>query len=346
MDESHVNKVILAVDDKPTNLKLLEAVLVSNGYRIETASGGRDALESIESVNPDLVLLDVMMPGMNGFEVCKEIRSRPLIPYIPIIFLTAVQLDQADVIRGLDIGGDDYIRKPFDELELLSRIRAALRVKQLNDELRRTKAELARYVSLSTLRMVEMISSGKQVPSGRTTDVTVLFSDIRGFTHLAASLTSSKVFEVLNLYLSKQIQIVEQHGGIVDKLTGDEVMAVFDGPDMVSNALRCGRGIVETLCESEPDLNTDWIGVGIGINTGPVYVGSVGSETMKDYTVVGNTVNVAARLCGVAKNFQILFAENTERLIGPRQAAYSSIGRIGLKGLRKRTEVFELKSIG
>ena len=340
-----MTKVVLAVDDEPINLRLLEAVLVSKGYRIEKALGGREALDKIESVNPDLVLLDVMMPGMSGLEVCEEIRSRSSIPYIPIIFLTAMQLDQEDVIRGLDIGGDDYIRKPFDELELLSRIRAALRVKELNDELSKTKAELARYVSLSTLKMVEKITSEGEVPSGKTTDVTVLFSDIRGFTHLAASMDPSKVFEMLNLYLSKQIRVVEQYHGIVDKLTGDEVMAVFEGPEMALNALRCSQGIVKALCDSELCLKTEWIGVGIGINTGPAYVGSIGSETMKDYTVVGNTVNVAARLCGIAKKFQVVFTETTGNLIKPRHAMYSSIGRIPLKGLRMPVEVFELEHI-
>lgn len=337
-----MTKTILAVDDEPVNLRLLGAILAPQGYQLETASGGPEALDKIKSVKPDLILLDVMMPRMSGLEVCERIRSMLSIPYIPVIFLTATHLEQRDVIRGLDIGGDDYIRKPFDSLELFSRIRAALRVKQLNDELSRTRAKLSRYVSLATLRMVETTFSEAGVPGGETADVTVLFSDIRGFTHLSASMHPEQVFKMLNLCLSKQIQVVEECQGMVDKLTGDEVMAVFQGPRMVSNALRCGQGIVETLSGSEMCLTADCIGVGIGINTGPVYVGSIGSETMKDYTVVGNTVNVAARLCGLARKFQVLFTTNTAGRMDPVEMPYVSIGKVPLKGLKESVEVFEL----
>ncbi len=307
------HKKILAVDDEPKNIRLLEAKLMPEGYIVETANNGQDALNKIDSIRPDLILLDVMMPGMDGYQVCEKIRADTSISYIPIIFLTAMQTGQEDIIHGLDIGGDDYIRKPFDTLELLSRIRAALRVKDLYDELTRTKSELSRYVSLSTLRMVEKRTSGKEIPAGETTDVTILFSDIRGFTNISENMNPSKVLEMLNLYHSKQIEVVEEHHGIIDKLTGDEIMAVFEGPEMVKNALRCGNAIVNTLCSSERCKEADWVGVGIGINTGPIYVGSVGSEIFKDYTVVGNTVNIAARLCGFANKFQILFTENTKK---------------------------------
>jgi len=336
------HKKILAVDDQPKNIKLLEAKLAPEKYIIETATSGQEALDKIKTSIPDLILLDVLMLGMNGYQVCEKIRADSSIPYIPIIFLTASLITQKDVIRGLNIGGDDYIRKPFDTLELFSRIRAALRVKELYDNLVKTKSQLARYVSLSTVQMVEKATSGEEIQVGQTRDVTVLFSDIRDFTNIAENMSPQKVFEMLNLYLSKQIKVVEDHCGIIDKLTGDEIMAVFEGPDMAQNALHCGIAIVKALCGPERSQAVDWVGVGIGINTGPVYIGSIGSETLKDYTVVGNTVNTAAKLCEFANKFQILFTENTIKLIEGKGFHYKSIGKISLKGISTPFETFEL----
>ena len=345
MTKSSRPKKILAVDDEPRNIRLLEGKLVPEKFILETAFSGREALDKIRVFNPDVILLDVMMPDMDGYQVCKKIRADTSIPYIPIIFLTALQTGQKDMIQGLDIGGDDYIRKPFDTFELLSRIRASLRVKDLYDELAQIKTELARYVSLSTLRMVEKTASEKAVPAGKTSDVTILFSDIRGFTTLVEKMDPAEVFKMLNLCLSKQIKVVETYHGIIDKLTGDEIMAVFEGPERALNALLCAQAIVQILGSPRQREVPDWVGVGIGVNTGPVYRGSIGSDTMKDYTVVGNTVNVAARLCGFAKKFQILFSGSTRNLIGPKDFSYSSIGKAALKGIKMPMEVFELKGV-
>ena len=333
---------ILVVDDEPKNVTVLEAKLAPEGYLVETAFNGQEALEKIRTEDPDLVLLDVAMPGMNGYQVCERIRADPSIPYIPIILVTASLLRQRDVIHGLDLGADDYIRKPFDTLELFSRVRAALRVKALNDELSRTKAELSRYVSLSTLRAVEDITSGKGTLSGRTADITILFSDIRRFTNIAENMDPPKVFEMLNRYLSIQIQIIEKHGGIVDKLNGDEVMAVFEGPEMAANALRCAKAITQRLSGVSRGCENDANGVGIGVNSGAVYVGSIGSAGRKDYTVVGNTVNVAARLCGYAQRSQVLFTQNTKSLIKKEDLNYISIGKVTLKGMAKPVDAFQL----
>jgi len=337
-----MEKVILAVDDEPFNLDLLEAVLLPEGFVVEMAESGQEALDMLEQVNPDLILLDVMMPDMDGYEVCRRIRVDTTMAYVPIIFVTAKGKDPKDMIHGLDIGGDDYIGKPFNPPELLSRVRTALRLKELFDKLSRTKAELSRYVSLSTIEMVEKQISGKMLKTGENRDVTVLFSDIRGFTTLSENMDPQKVFEMLNLYLSKQINIIESYQGIIDKLTGDEVMAIFEGPDMVKNALLCGSAIIEALYETDRSTSDHWVGVGIGINTGPVYMGSIGSETIKDFTVIGNTVNVAARLCGSAKKFQVIFSDYTKQFIGDESLAFQSAGKIPLKGISELVEIFEL----
>ena len=333
---------LLVVDDTPINIDLLEGMLVPAGYIVETAESGEEALEKVHSNIPDLVILDVMMPVMNGYEVCRRIRENKTLPYIPIIFITASELEQKDIIFGLDQGGDDYIRKPFNVEELLSRIKACLRTKALNDELARTKAELTRYVSTSTVKLVERLTSGDSTMENRTANVTALFSDMRGFTNLSQDMAPEKVFEMLNLNLGKQIEVIEKFNGIIDKLSGDEVMAVFEGEDKVENALRCAAAIVEALSAISPKQGGEWTSVGIGINTGPVYWGSLGTISFKDFTVIGNTVNIAARLCGLADKFQILFTETTLSLIQKERFEFQSIGEKTLKGLSNPIEVFQM----
>jgi len=146
---------ILVVDDFLTNIELLQEFLTQEGYIVDSAESGEEALDKVFNHPPDLILLDVMMPGMNGYEVCRKIRGNAVLPYIPVIYITASELEQKNIIEGLDAGGDDYICKPFQIAELLARIISCLRVKALYDELAKTKAELSRYVSLSTRRMVE-----------------------------------------------------------------------------------------------------------------------------------------------------------------------------------------------
>jgi class 3 adenylate cyclase len=339
---NHRNQKVLVVDDVPMNIELLESMLIPAGYIIEKAKSGEEALEKIRVSIPDLVLLDVMMPQISGYDVCRRIREDKSLPYIPIIFITASELNQKDIIFGLDQGGDDYIRKPFNVEELLSRIRSCLRLKTLYDDLARTKLELARYVSLSTLRMVEKIASGEASELNKTAEVTVLFSDIRGFTNISESMNPADVFKMLNLNLGKQIEIIEEYKGVIDKLNGDEIMAVFEGQDRAENALQCALKVIDALTTAKPSRGVDWSSVGIGINTGPVFWGSLGSISFQDFTVVGNTVNIAARLCGLADRFQVLFTESTLKLIRPERYNYKSIGRKMLKGLSAPVEIFAM----
>lgn len=212
---------ILVVDDVSVNIELLKAFLEPRGYHVNGAASGADALKIIDKSVPDLILLDVMMPEMNGFETCRRIREKKDLPYIPIIFITASELDQQNAIEGLDSGGDDYIRKPFQTVELISRIKANLRVKSTHDQLSKIKSELSRYVSLSTVRMVENMVTDDKGPRNRMANVTVMFSDIRGFTQLAADADPELVFEKLNDSIKKQIGVIEGCHGIIDKLTGD-----------------------------------------------------------------------------------------------------------------------------
>lgn len=333
---------ILVVDDFPMNLELAEALLTSEGYSVSKATSGEEGLAMIQKEIPDLVLLDVQMPNMNGYEMCRRIRNDPSLSYIPVLFITASELDKENMIEGLEVGGNDYISKPFDTAELLARIHAAIRVKLLYDELAKTKTELARYVSLSTRKMVEKIAAGDLTHANRLADVTVLFSDIRGFTNISETMRPVDVFTMLNQNLSIQIDIITAHHGVIDKLNGDEIMAVFEGDDKERDALLCARAIVKCLSQEREGQSLERNTVGIGINTGPVFIGSLGNDVLRDFTAVGSTVNLAARLCGLAGSFQVLFAETTRVVIAGQDIAYESLGSKHLKGLTQPIEIYRL----
>jgi len=208
----HMAERILVVDDRPMNIELLEAILTSAGYTVESAESGEEALNKVFRDPPDLILLDVMMPEMNGYEVCRRIKKNKSLPYVPIIYITASELEQENVIEGLDAGGDDYICKPFDMGELLGRIKSCLRVKSLYDELTKAKTELSRYVSLPTRRMVENKIQHPSKPEDRDAYVTILFSDIREFTQISEGMAPADVFAKLNINIGTQLGIIEISG--------------------------------------------------------------------------------------------------------------------------------------
>lgn len=223
----------------------------------------------------------------------------------------------------------------------MARIISCLRVKALYEELAQTKKELSRYVSLSTLRMVENKITGHEDLLNYDAYVTVLFSDIRGFTQISEGMDPNELFNKLNANIGKQLGVIEKYQGIIDKLSGDGVMAVFEGPEMGENALECASEIVHELSESERNGELELSYVGIGINTGPIYLGSLGNESFRDYTVIGNTVNIAARLCGLADKFQVLFTKTTLESVRQREFRFKPIGEKMLKGLSKPMEVFQ-----
>jgi len=337
-------KRILVVTEQTGDSDLLAAVIGAERYVVEVAADVKEALNKVKSMVPDLILLDVMIQGMKGYEFCKIVRNDTALPYIPILLFTPMKIDQQELMYGFEVGADGYMQKPFEYLELFSKIGCLLRVKTLYDELAEIRTELSRYVSLPTFRSIEMKVKKGIIPVSEIKQVTVLFSDIRGFTNFSSQKDQTELFKILNNCLIKQMRVVEAHRGIIDKLSGDEVMAVFEGDKMVQNALQCGKNIIEVLSNSKEYPLPDWMGVGVGINTGPSYMGSLGSETFKKDTVIGHTVNLAARLCGIAKKSQVLFTEDTRKLMDEKDFNCSSIGRVLLKGIPEPVEVFCLQN--
>lgn len=310
---------ILAVDDNKQNLTLLQTALSAAAYKVITAADGLTALKLIDSAAPDLVLLDVMMPGMSGYDVCRNIRVNEATRLLPVVMLTALS-DVADRIRGIEAGADDFLSKPFNREELLTRVKSLLRIKTLYDDIE-TKNHLlrtlfGRYVSAELAAEI-VANPGRHLKlGGEKREVTVLFGDLRGFTPLAEGLDPQDVVDILNVYLNHVINAVFELGGTLDKFRGDGFMVFFGAPipreDDPLNAVRCALTIQEKLQRVTfakfPDLR---LHMGVGINTGIVVAGNIGSERRTDYTVIGNEVNVAQRFEANAGPGQILITGNT-----------------------------------
>jgi adenylate cyclase len=310
---------ILAVDDNKQNLQVLQTALTAEAYEVITAADGLTALKLIDSAAPDLVLLDIMMPGMSGYDVCRNIRVNEATRLLPVVMLTALN-DVADRIRGIEAGADDFLSKPFNREELLTRVKSLLRIKTLYDDIetknRLLRTLFGRYVSADLAAQI-VADPGRHLKlGGEKREVTVLFGDLRGFTPLAESLDPQDVVEILNVYLKHVIDAVFEFGGTLDKFRGDGFMVFFGAPiprdNEPLNAVRCALTIQDKLKRVTfakfPDLR---LHMGAGINTGVAIVGNIGSERRSDYTVIGNEVNVAQRFEANAGPGQILITGKT-----------------------------------
>ena len=303
--------LILAVDDESANLALLTKLLRSHGYDVLESMDGEAALAATVEHRPDLVCLDVMMPGLDGIEVCRRLRSDTQNAGLAVLMLTA--LDRPDDIkRGLEAGANDFLSKPFNAVELSARIRSLLRTKALYDRLADL---LGRYasdtVAAEVLRDPFAVELG-----GERCQVSILFVDIRGYVSLTERHTPEQALDLLNRYLAIVTDAVESHGGTVADLLGDGVQAFFGAPithvDDAQRAVRAALDMQSVVTRLDiPSMPGVRLQTGIGITSGEVIAGNVGSERRMHYGVVGEPVNVAARLQAAAGPGQILVDEHT-----------------------------------
>jgi adenylate cyclase len=310
---------ILAVDDNKQNLELLTRALSAAHYEVITATDGPTALQLIDGGAVDLVLLDVMMPGMSGYEVCEKIRANDATRLLPVVMLTALH-DVSHRIQGIAAGADDFLTKPFNREELLTRVKSLLRIKTLYDDIETRNVLLRRVIGryVSEAVAAEIVADpGRHLKlGGEKRDVTVLFGDLRGFTPMAERLDPEDVVDILNVYLSHVIDLVFEYRGNLDKFRGDGFMAFFGAPlehgDHAASAVRCALALQERLKKISfakfPEIR---LSAGIGINSGAVIAGNVGSERRTDYTVIGNEVNLAQRFEANAGPGQILITAAT-----------------------------------
>ena len=334
---------ILVVDDTPQNVELAQACLEAQGYVVDTGSDGREALDAAARHVPDLILLDVMMPGMDGFEATRRLKAGRETRHVPVVLLTSLTSTE-DRVTGIEAGADDFISKPFDRTELVARVRSLVRVKRLEEtERARVRQTLERYVDSSVAQQL-LDSPDLAVPGGRRQDASALFVDIRGFSGWSEREEPEAVLEVINALLQVAVEAVFRHGGMVDKFMGDGLMALFGAPvpchDHLHRAVAAALDIRDRAGAVAHPRLTGPLRVGCGVNAGEMVVGNVGSERRLDYTAVGNAVNVAKRLEEDAEPGQVLVTESCRGMLGGAEA--TSLGERILKGQTHPVRVYDV----
>lgn len=362
---------VLAVDDLPQNLRLLDAVLSPRGYRMLTAASGEEALAMLPGSGADLVLLDIVMPGMDGYEVCRRIRDTPGCEFLPVVMITASG-DQ-EKVRAIEAGADDFVSKPFDQGELLARVANLARLKRYHDTIERQAAELAEWNAelesrvraqvdelerVNRLRrflppqLVEvMLDAGdEQVLESHRREIVVVFCDLRGFTAFAESAEPEEVMTVLAQYHEALGELIHRFEGTLERFTGDGLMVFFNDPlptdDPAGRAVTMAvamRDRVAALAEEWSRLGID-LGFGIGIAQGFATLGRIGFEGRFDYAAIGSVTNLAARLCAAAAPGQILVAQRVVTATEPLASA-EPVGRLDLKGFTRPIRVFAVTGI-
>jgi class 3 adenylate cyclase len=339
---SRAKPLILAVDDQPANLALLRKLVRRLGYGLVEASTGNAALKALTELEPDLVLLDVMLPDLNGFEVCQQIRAQPRFAGLPILLLTSLTATE-DKAKGLEAGANDFLPKPFEEVELIARVRSLLRTKALQDQLADI---LGRYVSGSVAdRVLQDPAEALKLGGDRRT-VTVLLADLRGYTSLADSSPPEVLLNLLNRYLSVATDVIQAGEGTVNDLLGDGVLAFFGAPvrhvDDARRAVVAALQLQAAVAEMElPELPGSRLQTGIGVSTGEAIAGNIGSERRMHYTVIGSPVSLAARLQIAAAPGQILTDEHTHSMVKDFVIS-QDMGTLGLAGRGESLQVFKI----
>ncbi|NAS11577.1 tetratricopeptide repeat protein [Poritiphilus flavus] len=330
---------ILIVDDEPVNRRVLQNHLTVSGYGVKEVSNGEEALKLLEEGEKiDLVLLDVMMPGLSGYEVCEKIRERYLTSELPVVLLTAKNR-VSDLVTGFNAGANDYLTKPFSKNELLSRIKTHLNLQGIHKAASRfVPTEFIKSVGRDEITEVEL---GDHVEK----EVTVLFSDIREYTHLAESMTPRQNFKFVNSYVGKMGPIVQQNKGFVNQYLGDGIMALF--PDSSEDALKAAIGMqkeIEAYNERRVKEGNIPISVGIGLHTGPLVMGIIGDVNRNDTAIIADTVNTASRMEGVTKYYgaRIIISESSfESLQNPKSYGLRPLGKVKVKGKDKIVGIYE-----
>lgn len=333
---------ILVVDDQTTVRQIVKQVLESGGYEVVEGDSGEQALDLAGKMDIDGIVLDLKMPGIGGIEACRRLRAAERHRVTPILVITA--MEQRDVVsQAFDAGCDDFISKPIEPVVLLTRIKGHLQRAALYRQLERIRRNLNRYVSPRLQQMVAQYSDTGALPPPKRLDVCVLFTDIRGFTQLSQAIEPERLFSLLSQHLAYQVDLVYQHGGYVDKYAGDGIMAVFEGVDKALQGCKCALEIIAHDGNAHTGADQSDISVGCGIHQGPAVIGNIGSPEHLDYSVIGESVNLAARLCGFANPRNIVASESIHRTLRNHpQLRFGNERRVQVKGFSQPITVFDL----
>jgi adenylate cyclase len=328
---------ILIVDDNQANVKMLQTRLLADGYDVVTAADGEEGLAVAREQLPDLILLDVMMPKLDGLEVCRQLRADPEFPFVPIILVTAMA-DSKDVIAGLEAGGDEYLTKPIDHAALAARVRSMLRIKGLHDKVEALADEVKQWNASLEQRVAEQVAEierigrlrrffspqlAELIVSGGADDplkshrreITVVYVDMRGFTAFAESAEPEEVMTVLREYHQAAGKLIQEYEGTLEHFTGDGMTILFNDPVPIPNPSERAVRMALAIRECIQRMAEDWtrrgyeLSVGIGIAQGYATIGAIGFDARWDYSAIGTVTNLAARLCGEAAGNQILISQ-------------------------------------
>jgi len=363
---------ILVVDDNPMNVDILRTRLVSHGYDVVTAGDGEAAIAIARELRPDLILLDVMMPKKDGITVCRELKGDPELPFMPIILVTA-KSDTKDVVNGLDAGADEYLTKPIDQPALVARVRSALRLKALHEEVQAQAEDLANWNQTLEQRVADqlaeigrmarlkqflapqiaelVLSAGEdRVLASHRRDVSVVFCDLRGFTAFSEIAEPEEVMTVLREYYASLGTLIRRFEGTVEHFAGDGLLVLFNDPlPCPDPSVRAVRMAV-AMRQSIGDLAVKWrkygheLGFGVGIAYGYATLGCIGFEGRFQYSVTGTVANLAARLCNQAENGQILVDEKVAAAIEVL-ADTEPVDELALKGLHRPVQAFNVRAL-
>ena len=359
---------VLAVDDQPQNLRLLEAVLVPRGYTVLTASSGEQALTRLATEDVDLALVDLVMPGIDGHEVCRRIRADERTAFLPIVMITASGPQER--LRALESGADDFVTKPFDQAELLARVASLSRIKRYHDEIKEQSVQLAawndelservrtqvtelerlgrlrRFLSPQLADLVVESGDDSFLRSHRR-EIVVVFCDLRNFTSFAEASEPEEVMGVLGEYHHALGELIHRFEGTLERFTGDGLMVFFNDPLPCADAPHRAVEMAVAMRKEVRRLAERWsteghqLALGIGIAQGYATLGRIGFEGRYDYAAIGSVTNLAARLCAAASPWQVLVTQRV--LAGAGDGVEGQpIGELQPRGFSRSFQVFDI----
>lgn len=365
---------LLVVDDTPADRRQLvdRLLALQQGYEVDQAASGVEALEAARRALPDLILLDVMMPDLNGFEVCRLLRSDPAFAAVPIVLVTSLDAS-ADRVRGLEAGADDFVSKPYKTEELRARIRSLLRVKLLYDQVAMQREELARWSATLSERVDEqvrqierlarlkrffspglaerLVQEGDANPMrSHRQEISVLFADLRGFTAFAEAVEPEVLMGVLGEFHASMGEAIHRHEGTLERFTGDGLMVFFNDPETQPDHAERAVALALEMQERGAALCRQWrergsaLALGLGASCGAATLGAIGFAGRQDYAAIGSVTNRAARLCAQARAGELLVCDGLwQRLpTSARPAGARGPERLVLAGVAEAVPVYRL----